>query len=276
MKIAFCFSGYPRKVNQTKIFWQNLIRRYNADVYASFWSDTDSLLPDDTVENFVRIYNPKQIESERFDLFKKTTVDLITKNIIFPEPIKNYAGYTHVIDKMLKLNLISMFYKIWKSNMLSNSENYDIVVRCRTDLFPLDINFEINDFLSIPTGHSPIVPTGEVDCTDFNGCIGKNDFFAYGNQSIMNYYSSVFLYLNVYLMEGYYFHLPENILWAHLTKKRIKIREMPISIYAWFEHEQRFHRALDYYHTHNIEYISSENKLILDPNLSFFNKTDII
>jgi len=265
MKIAFCFSGIPRKIDQTKIFWKNLIDRYNADVYASFWDESDSNLTEDTINKFVEIYNPKRIESEKFELFERSTVNLIKKNITFPERIKNSGSYSNVIDKMYKINFISMFYKIWRANLLSNSEKYDIVVRCRTDLFPLDINFEINDMLNLPCG--------TVFNTEFEGCLGKCDFFAYANPTIMNYYSSIFLYLNLYLTEGYYFHVPENLLLAHFTKKRIKIREMPLSIYAWFDREHKLHRAVDFDHNQYAEYFSDEYLINLDPNLSFFNKT---
>lgn len=268
MKIAFCFSGYPRKINQTKIFWKNIIDRYNADVYASFWDESDSQSNDDTIDTFNNVYKPKLIETEKFDIFEKSTVNLIRKNITFPELIKNHESYKNLTDKMLKVNFISMFYKIWRTNLLSNSEKYDVVVRCRTDLFPLDINFEINDMLNIPCG--------TIFNTAFTGCVGKVDYFAYANPDIMNYYSSIFLHLNSYLTQGYYFHFPEHILWAHFTKKRIKIREIPQSIYAWVDSEKRFHRALNFDHNHCTEYFSNDFPIDLDTNLSFFNNTNEI
>lgn len=266
MKIAFCFSGYPRKINRSKFFWKNLIDRYNADVYASFWEESDTNLQDDNPKNFIEIYNPKLIEFEKFNLFENSTLNLIKKNIVFPETIKNCVDYKHVIDKMQKYNFISMFYKIWRANLLANSEKYDIVIRCRTDLFPLDINFEINDMLNIPFG--------TIFNTRYSGCLGKVDYFAYGNPSIMNYYSSIFLHLNTYLTQGYYFHYPEHLLFVHFTKKRIKIRELPQSIYAWDDDKQKFHRALDFNNTNYIEYFSDEHTLNVDPNLTFYNKNN--
>ena len=36
MKIALCFSGQMRDLDETKNFWTGLIKKYNMDVYASF------------------------------------------------------------------------------------------------------------------------------------------------------------------------------------------------------------------------------------------------
>jgi len=200
------------------------------------------------------------MELENYEIFKESTVDILTKNIV-----PHYTLLSDIQHSILSGNFFSFHYKIWRANLLSNSEKYDIVVRCRTDLFPLDINFEINDMLNLPCG--------TVFNTEFEGCLGKCDFFAYANPTIMNYYSSIFLYLNLYLTEGYYFHVPENLLLAHFTKKRIKIREMPLSIYAWFDREHKLHRAVDFDHNQYAEYFSDEYLINLDPNLSFFNKT---
>jgi len=64
MKIALCFSGNIRDLNETKEFWTALIEKYKIDVYASFW-DIENVNIGDTVDNFARIYNAKKIEIAR-------------------------------------------------------------------------------------------------------------------------------------------------------------------------------------------------------------------
>jgi hypothetical protein len=40
MKIALCFSGFIRDLDESKTFWTELIEKHKIDVYASFW-DTE-------------------------------------------------------------------------------------------------------------------------------------------------------------------------------------------------------------------------------------------
>jgi len=57
MKIALCFSGHIRALNETKNFWTELIKKYDIDVYASFW-DIENEKLGDTLNNFLKIYTP--------------------------------------------------------------------------------------------------------------------------------------------------------------------------------------------------------------------------
>ena len=67
------------------------------------------------------------------------------------------------------------------------AENYDIVIRARTDIYFDEIEIEKNDYLNIPWGWR---------CnTYWDGCGGPIDMFAYSKPEIMDFYSSVFLYL---------------------------------------------------------------------------------
>ena len=58
MKVALCFSGNIRDLNETKNFWRDLIKQYDMDVYASFW-DIESEELGDTIDNFLKILNYK-------------------------------------------------------------------------------------------------------------------------------------------------------------------------------------------------------------------------
>jgi hypothetical protein len=80
MKIALCFSGNIRDLNETKEFWTVLIEKYKMDVYASFW-DIENEELGDTLNNFLTIYTPKKYEIENYKIFKETTQDLASLNI---------------------------------------------------------------------------------------------------------------------------------------------------------------------------------------------------
>ena len=212
-KIAICFSGLIRDLDYTKDFWLDLIDRYDIDVYASFW-DTETPEINDTIENFKSIYNVKELEVEKYSNFKKSTLDVVTHqitppNILLPELIK-YAKEFHTL---------SMWYKIWKCNMLTKNSDvqYDVVIRARTDSY-LEGDFEIlkNNMFNVPVGrvYTDNMPKSE----------GINDIFGYGNPKVMDYVSSTFLYLLRYLNEGHYMIPPEHFLHVHLNEVDLDIR----------------------------------------------------
>jgi hypothetical protein len=213
MKIALCFSGFIRDVEETKVFWTALIKKYNIDVYASFWDDEIPQLGD-TIKNFETIYTPKRLEVEHYEIFKETTQNFASMNIQSP---KNIADIYQKSSE--SFNQISMYYKVWKANMLSKQIgiNYDLVIRARIDTV-LDEGFEIvdNDMLNLPMGTN--------NCPAFHQSDGLNDCFAYGRPKIMDYYSFIYLHMMDYLNQGYYLFPPEHFLAVHFSKIRIPIR----------------------------------------------------
>jgi hypothetical protein len=213
MKIALCFSGFIRDVEETKVFWTALIKKYNIDVYASFWDDEIPQLGD-TIKNFETIYTPKRLEVESYEIFKETTQNLASMNIQSP---KNIADIYQKSSEAF--NQISMYYKVWKANMLSKQIGieYDLVIRARIDTV-LDEGFEIvdNDMLNLPMGTN--------NCPAFHQSDGLNDCFAYGRPKIMDYYSFIYLHMMDYLNQGHYLFPPEHFLAVHFSKIRIPIR----------------------------------------------------
>jgi hypothetical protein len=83
MRIALCFSGHLRDLNETKNFWTELINKYNMDVYASFW-DIENPELGDTLNNFLTIYTPKKFETENYKIFKDTTQNIASLHIESP------------------------------------------------------------------------------------------------------------------------------------------------------------------------------------------------
>ena len=216
MKVALCFSGHMRDLNETKNFWTELIKKYDIDVYASFW-DIENPELGDTIKEFERVYTPKRLEVESYEVFKKTTQNIASLNIQPPNSIDPFFQNTSKVFGQL-----SMYYKVWRCNMLSKQLGieYDIVIRARIDTV-LDEKFELqqNNYLN--------VPMGKVRLHTWLNAYGINDCFAYSNPKIMDYYSFIYLQMMEYLNEGHYVFPPEYFLSVHFSKVHIQIREFP-------------------------------------------------
>jgi hypothetical protein len=212
-KIAICFSGFIRDIEHTKEFWTSLIDKYNIDVYGSFWDDENSQIGD-TISNLKKIYNFKELEFERYSNFKKSTLDVISPYLnaseLLLQQLRDYAKNFHTL---------SMWYKVWKVNMLSKNLDieYDIVLRARTDTY-FDGNLEIvkNNLLNIPSGR--------VRADNFPNSDGICDVFAYATPSIMDYYSSIYLNMLEYVNQGHYMIPPENLLRVHMSRVDLSLR----------------------------------------------------
>jgi hypothetical protein len=213
MKIALCFSGNIRDINETKNFWTDLIKEYDIDVYASFW-DTENEENGDTLNNFLKIYTPKKYEIENYKIFKETTQDIASMHIESPKLILE-----HLRKASKAFGQLPMYYKVWRCNILSKQLgiDYDIVIRARTDIV-LDDKFKIekNKNLNVPMGWMmvPSLPNSD----------GINDCFAYGIPKIMDYYSFIYLQMMEYLKDGHYAFPPEHFLSVHFSKVHIPIR----------------------------------------------------
>lgn len=213
MKVALCFSGHMRDLSETKNFWKGLIKKYDIDVYASFWDIENSELGD-TINEFEKVYSPKRMEVENYDIFKQTTQDFASMNIQSPTTLAPLFQQTSKAFGQL-----SMYYKIWRANMLSKQLGieYDLIIRARIDtLLEEDFELQLNDMLNVPMGIS--------NCFTFPQAEGINDLFAYGNSKIMDYYSFIFLQMMEYLKEGHYLFPPEHFLAVHFSKIEIQIR----------------------------------------------------
>jgi len=216
MKVALCFAGHMRDLSETKSFWKDLIRKYDIDVYASFW-DIENPELGDTIKEFEKVYSPKRMEVESYDIFKQTTQDFASMHIQSPT---NIASLFQETSKAF--GQLSMYYKVWRCNMLSKQlgVEYDLVIRARIDTL-LDENFELqlNDMLNVPMGSN--------NCPSFPNSDGINDCFAYGKPKVMDYYSFIFLQMMEYLKSGHYLFPPEHFLAVHFSKIKIEIRYFP-------------------------------------------------
>jgi hypothetical protein len=217
MKVAFCFSGQIRNIEECINYWKPIIEIYNGDVLASFWETDES-----TKNKFITAFNPKKIEFEDYNIFEKTTINIFTEEL--NPPVWVAIGLPVETGEFVKKgSMFPMFYKIWKCNLLANQEEYDVVVRLRTDFFLSEFKIELNDYLNIPHG--------KIGVWDWEGCFGPIDCIAYGNQKVMDYYSSAYLYLTRFLKDGEYYFPHENLLRVHLSQKNIMIRNFVSYVY---------------------------------------------
>ncbi len=216
MKVALCFSGHIRDLEETKNFWVDLIKKYDMDVYASLW-DVENEELGDTVKNFERVYTPKRLEVESYDIFKKTTQDFASMNIQSPNIIAPQFQETSKAFGQLP-----MYYKIWRANSLTKELGieYDLVIRARLDIV-LDDVFELvdNNCLNVPMGRNKV--------NAFPNSEGLNDCFAYGKPKVMDYYSFLCFQMMEYLNSGHYVFPPEHFLAVHFSKISIQIRFIP-------------------------------------------------
>ena len=215
-KIALCFSGFIRDIDYTKEFWTSLIEKYDIDVYGSFWND-ESEKNGDTISNLKTIYNFKELEFEKYSNFKKSTLDVITPYLKPSDELFQYLR-----DYAKNFHTLSMWYKVWKVNMLSKNLdiNYDVVIRARTDTY-IEDNFDIikNDMLNLSSGR--------VKTDNWKNSDGLSDLFAYGNPKLMDYYSSIYLNLMEYVNQGHYMIPPENLLKVHMSRVDVDLRFFP-------------------------------------------------
>ena len=212
-KIAICFSGEIRDLERTKDYWIKLIKEYDMDVYASLW-DVENKKIGDTFDNFHRLYDVKKTEVESFKSFEKSTLSQLRMGINPPNSLQQ-----HLRDSCMNFGTLSMWYKIWRANLLTKELDidYDIVIRARTDIF-------FDEQLDITENEMFNIPYGRVKTSDWKDSDGICDLFAYGSPELMDYYSTCLFYMMEHLNKDYYMVPHEFFLHTHLNKVSVPIR----------------------------------------------------
>ena len=212
-KIAICFSGEIRDLERTNEYWGNLIKEYDMDVYASFW-DVENEELGDTFDNFHRLYDVKKTEVESYKSFEKSTLSQLRLGINPPNSLQQ-----HLRESCMNFGTLSMWYKIWRANLLTKELDidYDIVIRARTDSF-------FDDTLDITKNDMFNIPYGRVKTSNWDNSDGICDLFAYGSPKLMDYYSTCVFYMMEHLNQGHYMVPHEFFLHTHLNKVSVPIR----------------------------------------------------
>lgn len=212
-KIAICFSGEIRDLERTKDYWSKLIKEYDMDVYASFWN-VENEEKGDTFDNFHRLYDVKKTEVESFKSFEQSTLSQLRMGINPPNSLQQ-----HLRESCMNFGTLSMWYKIWRANLLTKELDidYDIVIRARTDIF-------FDERLDITENEMFNIPYGRVKTSNWDSSDGICDLFAYGSPKLMDYYSTCVFYMMEHLNKGHYMVPHEFFLHTHLNKVSVPIR----------------------------------------------------
>ncbi len=207
MKIAILYSGIIGN-NISDIYenhHQYILSQYpSTEVYCSTYnnySDEDNK----NIDMFRKLFDPQKLDIENWQNIKSNLQNL-------EKIISNCANET------VAINTLSMFYKIFKCYQLIQKNNYDIVIRSRTDIkFDRYLLLENNSSLNVPSGG------------DHRG--GLLDLFAYGNQIVIKKYCSLFDNIENYINDINILFHPESLLRYHCNKNSIKINRFIYNIY---------------------------------------------
>lgn len=257
MKVALCLSGQARtflKCIQSQK--THIIDRLNPDIFIHTWSfeghrkllgfhnqsysvqDHQKYIGDDN--NVLPI-------AELFDSYRPKKIIVDDPDISpFMGMIKKSKRYSVIDDDFMKLftndnrfktfNIIMQHYSNYKSNSLRNEFErqhhikYDLVIRCRMDLFFESTEFEStlgdvqqNTIFLAPNQNIDIIFNKPMQIAlQENGIqYMPNDQFAYGNSDAMNYYFAIYKYYETDI--DYYPHHGEGSLSEHLWLKNKSI-----------------------------------------------------
>lgn len=274
MKIALCFTGHIRDVNINYEYWQNLLKDHEVSVFGSFWDDYQNESIGDTFENFEKLYKPKKYEVENYKSFKESTLSVASKRVSVP----SYSFHSYFMSYAGNFINLSLWYKVWRCNMLSKIESdFDIVIRTRTDVY-LDNDFQIEKSysLKLPVGFYHMNRDNYPNYPEYSQAV--NDCFAYGPPDIMDYYC--FLYLNVmhYFEQGYSLLGTDHFLKLHLSQARIKIDMFPNYMIL----TRRWRNEPDDVHNRSVNplfrkvYWSDDEVVPLDPIITSFKNPNKI
>jgi len=164
MKIALCFHGLPRLINECYSdiinYFINNCKKKNkdieVDVYAHFWWDEkykgkvnrlhvpEKYDPtENPIEIFTDLYKPEKI------IYEECPIDFDANNFNIQgyntDNIKNDDLYSKLMASILLYGLYCRFLSATKVLKLfqNNSKNYDLVIICRTDLLTFNKNTDL-------------------------------------------------------------------------------------------------------------------------------------
>lgn len=239
MKVALCYSGLVRNfldcINSHKQF---IINKLNPDIFIHTWSKIGSnKLPHWYNSN----YNVNQ-HIDEIELQKNLDIQQINTLYSPKQIVVEYPDIQHFYDRFYDnsypsfFNNVMMHYGVCRSNTLksdyehTHNFKYDMVIRCRFDLFFEDVVFHNESINDIAHNNAIYLAPNENIDIPFTEAMKKllekqgikympNDQFAYGNSSAMDYYSSVY---NIFEKDyNFYYKHAEGILTQHLWTKNI-------------------------------------------------------
>jgi len=248
MKTALCLSGESRTFNKCfQSQYDHIIKPLNADVFVHTWTfgGNPELFPsrDENYDihkhlSFIDSYEYSTPLTEINQLYKPKTM------------VVEYPDYNFFIDKIKQskilfsyfyfeknkekgdnryklFNMLMMYYGIYNSNLLKKKFEdikgfkYDLVIRCRFDLYFKKVVFELekNVIYLPPNKDINVLFPEEMNklLLEKGMSFMPNDKFAYGDSGSMDYYSSIYEFYDKDV--DYYTLHPEAGLSEHLWEK---------------------------------------------------------
>lgn len=218
MKIALCLYGQPRFINECSPYiLNNLCEGYDVDVFFHFWFDKklqtqpykyggdggwqNQRISTSSIEDALKIYNPKSYKVEESKSFKDST--LHTDYAYYPKTAKlvpwsvhwHESGEPDYINRIVNNNM-SYHYSVNQVNLLrkeyeyANDFKYDWVVKVRSDAEPRQKIYYENYDINV------VNYTGIYNQPD--GMI--QDWLNFGGSKCMDIFMSTFNYIEI-LME---------------------------------------------------------------------------
>ena len=208
MKKAICLSGHLRTYQKTSRVTLENIGGHDSDIFISTW---DTTAPpsnwrnskekvestDDHLNKLMEIYQPKLLEVEVFDDFKRNYADDLKRKKLFD-------------------SVEPMMYKIWRSNQLRieyqkiKNLKYDFIVRLRFDLL-VDKKIE---YINLDNKLS-VLPCHRAERI--------SDIFSIAPPEIMDSYCDAYNHLGEFLQTTQSLYCAEALLNWHLKRNGIPV-----------------------------------------------------
>ena len=212
MRVALLLPGQIREAKEVFPFIKGkIIDKFKADVFISTWApsnkikqslhaDSLHLMDSLTLNEALEAFKPKSFLTEDYE--SEGIANLIERAF-------SYDTLSPGTGEMNPASVFLMWYKVMQCfNLMCDyekivGEKYDYVIKGR-----FDIKLH-NDLHLDPNLNTICVPPGY----DWRG--GVNDVFAWGGRDAMEWYSSMFMHLEEYILTMNFFH-PETLLRRHL------------------------------------------------------------
>lgn len=231
MKVALCYSGLVKNFNDCVDSHKKfIIDKFETDIFIHTWSKIGSkTLPNWYNDNYSLDKHIEATESQDSVDIKYFIDHIKIKKILIEYPdIRYFYNKFHDDNNQKFFNNCMMHYSINKANALKteyesdNNFKYDMVIRCRFDLYfeKLIIENFISNTIYLPPNQNMDVKFDPrmLNLLKTQGfSYMPNDQFAYGCSDSMNYYSSIID--NIKNNFNYYTHHPEGVLSEHLWFK---------------------------------------------------------
>jgi hypothetical protein len=211
MKVAVCFSGLPRFIQECAPYWRNcLLQPYDCDVFVYVWRQSAS--EDAQTAHLVQqLYAPVRYHTDVVPHFDVTG---FTERV-WPHRVTPQAQF-------------SQFEGIRRAQLLRQTQEhvrackYDVVVRARFDWYLAQVDLEINPCVNV--ARTPTLD-GHRFTYDDVPLVGISDQFAYGSSNTMDVYATIVENMkSLYELHGVDF-CGELFLRAHLHEHHVCIRQ---------------------------------------------------